>query len=122
MNHVRVLIVDDEQELVDTLVERLEMRDIDAIGATNGAQALQLVSQKPFDIVLLDVRLPHEDGLEILRRLRALQPSLPVVLLTGNMSEETKEEGLHAGALAYLLKPLNIEQLVALIKKITKNS
>lgn len=115
MDRLRVLFVDDEQELVSAVVERLEIRNIDACGATSGVEALQKLDAQEFDVVILDVRMPGLGGLDMLRRIRHVYPGLDVVLLSGHGSTEDVEEGLRLGALAYLQKPVDIEHLVDLI-------
>jgi len=115
MDRPRVLFVDDEGELVSAVVERLDIRDIDAYGATNGVEALQRLDAQEFSLVVLDVRMPGLGGLDTLRRIKQMHPDLQVVLLSGHGSTEDVEEGLRLGALAYLQKPVDIEQLVDLI-------
>jgi len=116
MDRPRVLFVDDEEELVSAVVERLDIRDIDAYGATNGVEALQRLDAQEFSLVVLDVRMPGLGGLDTLRRIKQMYPDLQVVLLSGHGSTEDVQEGLRLGALAYLQKPVDIEQLVDLIR------
>jgi YesN/AraC family two-component response regulator len=117
MESYRVLVVDDEEEFVSTLVERLELRAIDAEGVTRGADALELLQKREFDIILLDVKMPGIGGLEVIRRIKAAHPKTEVILLTGHSSAEAVEEGMNAGALEYLMKPVDIEDLIRLFKK-----
>ena len=119
MGRLRVLFVDDEEELVSAVVERLEIRDIEACGATNGVEALQKLDDQEFDVVVVDVRMPGLGGLAVLRRIKDSHPRLEVVLLTGHGSTEDVEEGLRLGAFAYLQKPVDIEHLVDLIHRAT---
>lgn len=120
MDRPRVLFVDDEEELVSAVVERLEIRDIATCGATSGVEALQKLDEKEFDVVVLDVRMPGLGGLETLRRIRHVYPSVAVMLLSGHGSTEDVQEGLRIGAFAYLQKPVDIEHLVDLIRKATQ--
>jgi len=115
MDPLRVLIVDDEAELVSALEERLNLRGFKASGVTNGAEALSLIAEEPFDVVLLDLKMPGLDGLEVIRRIKAEQPELQVILLTGWGSEEDAEKGKELGAYDYLMKPVKIRDLVRVL-------
>lgn len=117
MQPLRVLFVDDEEELVSAVVERLELRGIEAQGATTGEQALELAASQPFGVVVLDVRMPGLGGLEVLQRLKGLQPGLQVILLSGHGSSEAVDQGLRLGAFDYLQKPVDIEHLVEILRR-----
>ena len=112
MAPLRVLLIDDEEELVSTLVERLKLRGIEVEGVTSGADAFGRVREKKFDVVVLDMKMPGMGGLEVMRRIRKEQPGVKFVLMTGRGSLEEGEEGMQEGASAYLLKPINIEDLM----------
>jgi DNA-binding response OmpR family regulator len=120
MEALRVLVVDDEEELVSTLVERLKLRGIDAQGAITGAEALSFIESNGFDVAVVDVKMPGIGGLELMERLRAKRPDLQVILLTGRGSEKESEMGLEAGAFAYLMKPIDIEELVKMMRDAAK--
>ncbi len=109
---LKVLIVDDEDDLVSTLVERLELRGVDAVGVNSGDHAIEQIRNASFDIVVLDVKLKGEDGVEVMKRIKEIHPTLPVILLTGHMSPEASEEGFKAGAIDYLIKPINLDDLI----------
>lgn len=118
----RVLIVDDETDFLETIVNRLQKRKIEATGVSSGEAALELSKEKPYDIVLLDVKMPGGmDGIEVLREIKKLQPLTEVILLTGHAAVETSIEGLKLGAFDYLLKPVKftelLEKLVAASEK-----
>jgi DNA-binding response OmpR family regulator len=115
MEPLRVLIVDDEAELVSALQERLNLRGFQASGVTTGAEALSLLAETPFDVVLLDLKMPGVGGLEVIRRIKAEQPGLQVILLTGWGSEEDAEKGKALGAYDYLMKPVGISDLVRVL-------
>ncbi len=115
MPKLRVLIVDDEEELVSILIERLEFRGYDAEGVLGGYQAISRVNAREFDVAVVDVKMPEIDGIETLRRLKKSSPSLKVILLTGHGCEAEGEEGLTEGAFDYLIKPINIDDLTAKI-------
>ena len=114
---MRVLIVDDEEDLVSTLVERLDIRDIDAVGVGTGREALDQVRTNTPDVVVLDVKLTGEDGVEIMKQIKQIHEELPVILLTGHMSKELSDEGLKAGAIDYIIKPIDIEALIEKMKE-----
>jgi DNA-binding NtrC family response regulator len=113
MDSFRVLVVDDENDFQETLVNRLRQKDIEATGLESGEKALDLMKQKPFDVVILDIRMPRGmDGIETLREMKRIQPLAEVILLTGHASVETSIEGLKLGAFDYLLKPVRLEDLM----------
>jgi DNA-binding NtrC family response regulator len=113
MDYFRVLVVDDEEDFLETLVKRLEKRNIDATGARSGEEALELIKEKLFDVVLLDIKMPGGmDGIEALREMKRVQPLAEVILLTGHGSVETSIEGMKLGAFDYLLKPVKLEDLL----------
>jgi len=114
---LKVLIVDDEVDLSTTLVERLDIRGIDAVAVETGAQALAQVRDHTFDVVVLDIKLKGEDGVDVMKQIRQISRDLPVILLTGHMSREASEEGLKAGAIAYIIKPIDIEDLVIKLRE-----
>ena len=110
---LRVLIVDDEEELLSTLLERLEIRGVETVGVMTGQDALNEVEQTEFDVVVLDVKLKGEDGVDVMKRIQGIRPELPVILLTGHLSQDTNREGREAGAFDYLLKPTDLDVLIA---------
>jgi two-component system, OmpR family, response regulator len=115
MRALQVLIIDDEEELVSALVERLNLRGFQARGVTAGGEALSLLQDQEFDVVLLDMKMPGLDGLEVIRRIKELRPSLEVILLTGHGSANAIEEGMALGAFDYLMKPVKIDDLVRIL-------
>lgn len=113
MDRFRVLVVDDETDFLETLVNRLNKRDIDTTGALSGEEALELMNTKLFDVVILDIKMPGGmDGIEALREMKKIQPLAEVILLTGHASVETSIEGMKLGAFDYLLKPIKLEELM----------
>lgn len=112
----RVLIVDDEEELVSALVERLNLRGFRARGVTTGAEALESLEHDPCDVVLLDVKMPGLGGLDVIRRIKKDRPDLEVILLSGHGSPAGAEEGREAGAYEYLMKPVQIDELVRVLR------
>ncbi len=114
---LRVLFVDDEEELVSAVVERLEIRGVAARGVTTGVDALHLIDSDEFDVVVVDVKMPGLGGLGLIRRIKAKRPGLQVVLLSGHASAEDAEEGMRLGAVDYLMKPVNIDTLVDILRR-----
>jgi DNA-binding NtrC family response regulator len=112
MNDIKVLLVDDERDFLETMVKRLEKRKFLIRGAENGTSALELLEQQPFDVVVLDVMMPGLDGIETLREIKKNKPLIEVIMLTGHASLESGIEGMKLGAFDYILKPTNIEDLV----------
>lgn len=113
MDYFRVLVVDDEEDFLETLVNRLGKRNIDTTGVKSGEEALELMKEKLFDVVILDVKMPGGmDGIETLREIKKIQPLSEVLLLTGHASVETSIEGMKLGAFDYLLKPVKLEELL----------
>ena len=113
MTMFRILVVDDEVDFMETIVNRLKKRNLDAEGVLNGEEALKILDEKRFDVVLLDIKMPGGmDGIEVLREIKRKQPLVEVLLLTGHASVETSIEGMKLGAFDYLLKPIKFEDLL----------
>jgi len=117
MTIVKLLLVDDEARFVETLSKRLTARGYDVEGALSGPEALARLGARPFDVVLLDVWMPGMDGLEVLQQIRRLHPSVRVVLVSGNASITAAVEGIRLGATDYLLKPVEIEDVMAKVEE-----
>ena len=111
MNAINLLIVDDEERFLTTTKKLLDKRGMNTTTCTNGAEALRIVEERPLDVILLDVKMPGIDGMEVLRRIRQDHPDIQVLLLTGHVSIESAVEGLKLGAFDYLLKPLTISEI-----------
>jgi two-component system, OmpR family, response regulator CpxR len=114
---VKVLVVDDEEEFVDALAQRLEVRGFTVLTAFNGDDALDTVREKPVDVVILDVLMPGKDGIQTLKEIKQIKPLVEVIMLTGHATVETGIEGMKLGAYDYLMKPTDTEELVAKINK-----
>ncbi len=112
MNPIKVLLVDDEEDFISTLAERLELRGINTQIATSGERALETIEKSPPDLVVLDVMMPGLGGIDVLQRIKTKHTQLPVILLTGRGSKTQGEEGIRKGAFDYLIKPLNIDELI----------
>jgi DNA-binding response OmpR family regulator len=120
MEKIKILLVDDEKEFVETLAERIKMRDQDSNVALNGEEALKRIDDDLPDVVILDLKMPGMDGMEVLRRIRKAYPDVQVIMLTGHGTDKDEEEAKKLGAFEYLQKPVNIETLMKKIKKAYK--
>lgn len=112
MPRFRALLIDDEEELVSTLVERLGYRDIEGDYALDGHEALRKMKAGSFDVVVLDLKLPGMDGLEVLRQINLSYPDVPVLLITGHGSPASQIKEKPQGAYEYLVKPINLDDLI----------
>ena len=111
MARYTVLIVDDEEEFREMTVKRLNKRDLACESAANGDIALDMIAKKNYDVVLLDVKLPGKDGIEILREIKKMTPLTEVVILTGHATVESGINGIKYGAFDYLMKPMELDPL-----------
>lgn len=107
----KVLLVDDEREFAQTLSERLLMRDVGSAIAYDGEQALDVIDDDEPEVMVLDLKMPGIDGIEVLRRVKRDHPNVEVIILTGHGSEEDEKTCLELGAFAYLHKPVDIDAL-----------
>jgi DNA-binding NtrC family response regulator len=121
MEKFKVLLVDDEEEFVKALSERLQMRDMGSDMAFDGEQALQIVKDQEPDVMVLDLKMPGIDGMEVLRQVRKAYPRVQVIILTGHGTDKDAEEAERLGAFAYLQKPVNLDQLVQTMRKAYKS-
>ena len=111
----RILIVDDEKDFTESLAERLSLRDYDVSTAFSGEEALEKIKAYNVDVVILDIQMPGLDGIETLREIKKIKPLTEVIMLTAHATAETAIKGLQLGALDYLMKPCDSEELVAKI-------
>ena len=113
----RILLVDDEKEFVHTLSERLEARDLEAAIAYDGEDALSFVQSQAPEVMVLDLKMPGIDGLEVLRQVKRDHPAVEVIILTGHGSEVEERRANELGAFAYLQKPVDIELLAKTMRE-----
>ena len=116
----KVLLVDDEKEFVESLSERINMRELETKIAYDGEDALKKIQDEVPDVVILDLRMPGIDGMEVLKRLKKDYPKVQVIILTGHGSDEDKKISKQLGAYEYFQKPTNINKLVKSINKAAK--
>ncbi len=115
-----VLVVDDEKNTREGLRWALEGPDVEVITAANGLEALELLRQYPVDLVITDLRMPELDGMELLKRIRLEMPEIPVIILTGHGSVENAVEAMKDGAVDYLQKPVNIDELMLRVERVRR--
>ena len=113
----RVLVVDDEADFLTTLVNRLRKRNLEVSGVASGEKALGLLDNEPFDVVILDVKMPGMDGVDVLREMKRKWPLVEVIMLTGHASVQSGIEGMKRGAFDYIMKPTDIDDLLDKMRK-----
>lgn len=116
MKEMKVLLVDDEETFVKTLSERLSMRDMKSDSVFGGQQALDFVDENEPDVMVLDLKMPGIDGMEVLRRIKKKYPRIQVIILTGHGTEKDEDEARRLGIFDYMQKPADIEILAQKIK------
>lgn len=119
---MRVLVAEDEAELLEITVKRLKAEGYGVDGATDGNQAAYLLETTSYDLAILDIMMPGKDGMAILRQLRAERKNLPVLLLTARDSVNDRVAGLDAGADDYLIKPFAFDELLARIRVLLRRN
>ena len=118
---IKILLVDDEKEFVQTLSERIQMRELGADIAFNGEEALEIIENEVPDVMILDLRMPGIDGMEVLRRVKKSYPGVQVIILTGHGSDKDEHEARQLGAFDYLQKPVELDTLIKKIRKAYKH-
>ena len=121
MDAIQVLLVDDEVEFLETLIKRMKKRNVDITGVKSGEEALMALDQNQVDVVILDVRMPGMDGIETLKEIKKRYPLIEVIMLTGHASVEVAVQGMELGAFDYLMKPMNIDELLYKVEDAHKN-
>ncbi len=113
----RVLLVDDEEQFLETMAERMRARGMEVTTATSAAEALKKVEEEHYDAIILDLQMPEIDGIETLGILKKKNPDIQVILLTGHATVEKGIEAMKLGATDFLEKPASMEVLTEKIKK-----
>lgn len=116
MKGTRILIVDDENEAGEILCLRLARRGATPFYVSNGRMAMNWLAEHSADVILLDIKMPEMDGLEVLAAVKKDYPSLPVIIISGHADMESAARGMQLGAFFYLLKPVNLDHLCDKIK------
>jgi len=113
----KVLVVDDEQEFLDTLAERMRDRGMDVSTTTSATDALKKAEEESYDAIVLDLMMPEMDGLEVLKALKKKKPELQIVLLTGHATLAKGIEAMKLGAIDFIEKPADLKVLIEKIKE-----
>jgi DNA-binding NtrC family response regulator len=113
----KVLLIDDEKDFLEIMSERMRNRDIDVTTASSAKDALDLAAQGSYDAIILDLQMPEMDGLQALEKLKAINPDLQVILLTGHATVEKGVQAMKLGASDVMEKPADIQVLTEKIKK-----
>lgn len=112
----KVLLVDDEQDFLEIMVERITARDMEVSTATSAVDALKMIEEESYDAIVMDLMMPEMDGLEALKAIKAKRPDLHVILLTGHATVEKGVEAMKLGAMDLVEKPADLDQLTEKIK------
>lgn len=113
---VRILVVDDDPTITDTLADIFNLESFIVQTANSGLDALELFKQGHFNVMLTDIRMPDMDGVELFRAVQKIQPSFPVILMTAYATANKIKEAMKEGAIVTLIKPLDIDKLIAYVK------
>ena len=116
MDKIKVLLIDDEIEFIETLAERLELRGYISKTAGDGESGISMLARESFDVAILDLMMPGLSGLDTLRQIKEINNTVPVIMLTGHGSTKDGMEGMQMGAFDFLMKPLDINELLEKIK------
>jgi len=116
----KVLIVDDEKDFLDILSDRIRLRGMDVSTASSAEEALNMIETESYDVVIMDYMMPALDGFQALKLMKAKQPEMQIILLTGNVPGEKYTEAKALGALDVIEKPPDLRVLIQKIKKAKK--
>ena len=114
---IKILIVDDEVKFLDSIAQRLELRDFDVTKSTDGEEAIEIAKNEKFDLALLDLKMPGINGKEVLEILKKEHKFLEVIILTGHGSLDSAVECTKLGAFSYLPKPYELENLLEVLRQ-----
>ena len=121
MGIANVLLVDDEVSFIETFSERLELRDFQISKAFSGEEALQVLSENDnIEVIILDVKMPGMDGIETLAEIKRKKPLVEVMMLSGHADVESAIEGMKHGAFDYLMKPVDMDQIITKVNEAAK--
>jgi len=117
MDRIKVILVDDEEEYVTTLSERMHIRGLETHIALDGEKALEMVKEQPFDVMVLDLKMPGIDGISVLKHLKKSHPKIKVIIVTGHGSDLERDRSYRHGAFMYMQKPVDLDELTKHIQK-----
>lgn len=115
-----VLIVDDEKDFLEIIAERLRAREMQVSATTSAEDALNMIEERSYDVIIMDFMMPAMDGFKALKLMKARQPQMQIILLTGNVPDEKRKEAKALGALDVIEKPPDLQDLIQKIKKAKK--
>ncbi len=121
MEPFNIMLVDDEVDFLEPRMKRLKKRNMNVTGVKSGEEALSRLDQDPVDVVLMDVKMPGMDGIETLREVKKRYPLVEVIMLTGHANVEVAIQGMEIGAFDYLMKPMDIDDLLYKVQDAHKN-
>ena len=113
----KILLVDDEREFVCTLSERLQLRNMGSSVAFDGESAIRMVADDEPEVMIIDLKMPGIDGIEVLKQVKRVRPAIEVIVLSGHGSEADRIRCMELGAFAYMQKPVDINTLSDALKK-----
>ena len=116
-HQVSLLLVDDEVGFTEILKKRISHRAIEVTASSSGAEGIQVLRRRDFDVAVVDLKMEDMNGIEVLKIFRKMAPAMPVIMLTGHGSESSAREGKKFGAYDYLTKPVELEDLILKIKE-----
>ncbi|MCX7737300.1 MAG: response regulator [Candidatus Kapabacteria bacterium] len=119
---IKLLIVDDELDFLDTITKRMELRGFEVSKAPDGYKALDLLEKSDFDVVVLDLKMPGIDGLEVLEKIKKNKKNTEIIIYSAHGSEEVASKTLELGAFSYITKPIEIDKLISVINLAVKAS
>ncbi len=114
---IKVLLVDDEEDFIDTLAQRLKMRELNVTAVYDGERALAKVKSEEPDVMVLDLKMPGLQGMDVLKEIRKAHPNIKVIILTGHGTRRDEEESRRLGGFDFLRKPADIETLMGRIQE-----
>jgi len=120
MPQTKILLVDDEVEFASALAERLELRSYDVKTANNALEALAVIHTHVPDVIILDLKIPGMDGIETLKTIKKIDPTIEVIMLTGHGDVQSVAEGMKSGVFEYIMKPVDIGELTVKIDNAMK--
>jgi DNA-binding NtrC family response regulator len=120
MPQTKILLVDDEVEFASALAERLQLRNYDVKTANNALEALSVIHTHLPDVIILDLKIPGMDGIETLKTIKKIDPTIEVIMLTGHGDVESVAEGMKSGVFEYIMKPVDIGELTVKIDNAMK--
>jgi DNA-binding NtrC family response regulator len=113
----KILLVDDEQDFLETLSQRISLRGIDVASTTSAKEAIAKVAAESYDAIILDLQMPEMDGLEVLKAIKELKPEMQIIVLTGHATVKKAIEAMKLGALDLIEKPVDLDTILKKIKK-----